>query len=125
MNAKKLRQLRHRAYVEQDYCCYYCQYPIWSAESKLFSIVHDLPSRLVRHLQCTAEHLKALQDGGRDTPENIVATCLWCNRMRHCGRQHSAPDAATYKARVGRLIAIGRWHPITTSKRMKQFDSLG
>ena len=89
------------------------------ANQEQFARTHGIPNRLAQHLKCTAEHLVAQHDGGRDTPTNIVAACLWCNRMRHHGRPHNAPDHVSYKSRVANLIAQGKWHPVITSNRMR------
>lgn len=67
--------------------------------------------RLAKYLCCTAEHLVAQQDGGKDTEENVAAACLWCNRMRHLKLQHKAPSSVQYKNRVTQFIAERRWHP--------------
>ena len=119
MAAKKLRQLRQQAFERQNRCCFYCEYPIWDTDQESFSRAHGLPSRISKHLQCTAEHLVARQDSGQDTADNIVAACLWCNRMRHHARSRKAPDPSAYKLRISQLIAVGRWHPLAASQRTK------
>ncbi|WP_296280672.1 HNH endonuclease signature motif containing protein [Pseudoxanthomonas sp.] len=76
-----------------------------------------LPSKLGRWYQCTAEHLIARQDGGKNTPVNVVAACRLCNLRRH-QRPTPAPSPETYKALVQRRMAAGRWHlklPSSTS----------
>ena len=119
MNPKKRQHLRHQAFEKQSCLCFYCQLPMWETDQEQFARSHSLPVRLVKHLKCTAEHLVPQQDNGRDTVENIVAACLWCNRLRHHGRPHKAPDPATYKATVTRLVARGKWHPVAASKGSK------
>jgi hypothetical protein len=81
-----------------------------------------LPAR-TKYLQCTAEHLVARQDSGEDTTDNIIAACSRRDRMRHHGRQHNAPDAATYKSQIARLVALGRWHPLAASERARVSDA--
>jgi 5-methylcytosine-specific restriction endonuclease McrA len=112
VSEKRLRQLRQLVFEKQNHRCFYCKYPIWHTAVEEFSRAFGVTRRLSKHLKCTAEHLVARQDNGQDTADNIVAACLWCNRMRHYRRQHRAPDAATYKLRVAQLIALGRWHPL-------------
>lgn len=117
MRAKKVRQLRQQAFEKQNRRCFYCEYPIWDTGRETFSRKHRLTSRISKHLQCTAEHLVARQDNGKDTADNIVAACLWCNKMRHYRRQHKAPAPSTYKLRISKLIAAGRWHPLAVSQK--------
>jgi hypothetical protein len=117
MNAKKIKHLRQQAFTQQRYLCYYCQFPMWEKNQELFALGHGLPARLVKYLQCTAEHLIARQDDGTDTSENIVAACLWCNRLRHLGRSLKAPNPKIYKERVSKLVGQGKWHPIASSKK--------
>jgi hypothetical protein len=65
-------------------------------------------------LLCTAEHLTARRDGGKNSANNIAAACLHCNRARH-GRPKPM-DPLAYQALVQRRIRKGAWHPgsITT-----------
>jgi len=118
MSGKRLRRLRRKAYEQQNHLCFYCAYPIWEEDRNAFSRLHGVSPRLAQHLKCTAEHLTARQDQGRDTASNVVAACLWCNRMRHQGRRHGAPDAVNYLFWVARLVAMDRWHPLAQSKRI-------
>ncbi len=71
-------------------------------------------TRQAKMLRCTAEHLKALQDGGRDTRQNIVAACEICNRRRHPA--HQSLSWEDYKAHVKRRVAARRWHPASFYK---------
>lgn len=116
MSSKQLRRLRQQAFENQNRSCFYCRYPIWDTDGCDFARVHGMPPRLAKYLKCTAEHLIARQESGQITPDNIVAACVWCNKMRHQGRQHKAPDPATYRSQVSRLILLGRWHPLAVSK---------
>lgn len=117
MSLKKRRQLRRQAFEKQNCRCFYCQLPMWEENQELFARGQGIPARLIKYLKCTAEHLVAQQDNGRDTLENIVAACLWCNRLRHQGRQHKAPEPTTYKSRIAKLVAQGKWHPVAASRR--------
>lgn len=111
MNPNKLKTLRHQAFVRQNCRCFYCSLPIWEGDPKGFIARHGISLRKAKHLQCTAEHLIAQQDGGGESVLNVAAACLWCNRMRHLKRQHKAPSPEKYKNRVAQLIAKRRWHP--------------
>lgn len=103
MSLKKLRLL---AFHTQQGRCFYCGAPMWLKSA------HELGMRPrpSRFLQCTAEHLVARQDGGQDTPENIVAACWLCNLRRH-QRRHPAPTPEAYKAMVQRRVGMGKWWP--------------
>lgn len=107
-----LTQLRYKAFHLQQCCCYYCDLPMW--ESTHRTLLRDalaLPDAPLDFLRCTAEHLVARCDGGKDVPGNIVAACDWCNKKRHAHRPHCAPTAQAYRAEVQRQMARGLWHP--------------
>ena len=120
MNQKKLQKLRRNAFAKQNCLCFYCQLPMWEADPQQFASGCGLPTKLAKHLKCTAEHLVARQDKGCDTEENIVAACLWCNHTRHIGRRNKAPDPMTFKAKIQRLVAQGKWHPVIASNHARQ-----
>jgi len=120
MSIKTVRRLRHQAFVSQACLCFYCELPMWETNQEQFVLSHRIPARLSKHLKCTAEHLLAQKDNGCDTAENIVAACQWCNRSRHQGRSHKAPDPLAYKSRVAKLVAKGNWHPVIASKSLHQ-----
>ena len=58
----------------------------------------------------------AKQDGGLDTPENIVAACRWCNSRRHKRKTVPAPEA--YLQLVQQRIRRGRWHITPSMKNL-------
>ncbi|WP_445944934.1 HNH endonuclease [Rhizobium sp. WSM1274] len=66
--------------------------------------------------------LKARCDGGRDTEENIVAACHYCNRTRH--RKTRPKDAASYACFVRSRIEKGRWHPVRLRHQGSEADLL-
>ena len=121
MNSTKLRKLRQSASIQQNHLCYYCCFPMWHDDSEVFSRDYRLPKLLTKYLQCTAEHLVARQDNGKDAASNIVAACFWCNSRRHRGRSHKAPEAHIYRLRVQRLVSMGRWHPLAASGLGRSF----
>jgi len=59
-------------------------------------------------LRCTAEHLVAQQDGGKDVVGNIAAACWLCNTRRH--KRKSPPSPEAYRAFVQKRLAKGKWH---------------
>jgi hypothetical protein len=71
---------------------------MWEDSPEAFANTHRLTLAQVFLLQCTAEHLKARVDGGRNSKGNIVAACLLCNQSRH--RSKEALDPAAYKDKV-------------------------
>lgn len=79
-SSKKLCQLRLKAYRKQKHQCFYCELPMWTENPTQFAESHKLSARQANELRCTAEHLLARRDGGKDTSQNIVAACTWCNR---------------------------------------------
>lgn len=110
MSANTRVKLRQQAFFNQQSRCYYCQQPIWEDDREGFAKLHSLTQAQAQRLQCTAEHLIARQDGGKDKQDNIVAACLHCNKWRHLSRPHNAPDPQTYKARILMLMKRGGWH---------------
>ncbi len=105
---KATDKARKDAYFRQSGRCYYCQQPMWLGNPGSFSIQYGLTNRDAARFQCTAEHLKARQDGGSDDAFNIVAACAFCNRARH--RRPRALEPEPYKQFVHRLQSRGHWH---------------
>lgn len=104
---RKLSNLRHRAFVKQKALCYYCRMPMWESSPDSFAATHEITRAQARNFQCTAEHLHAKCDGGKDSAFNIVAACFRCNNRRHkCTRPL---DAIAYKERVRNAMARGKW----------------
>ncbi len=108
MSKKRLKSLRALAFLAQSGRCYYCNLPMWlSSPAEL-----GLKAGNSRSIQCTAEHLLARQDGGQDTPENVVAAHARCNRGRH-NRRGTPPSPDTFRTLVMRRVARGKWWPET------------
>jgi hypothetical protein len=105
---KKLTRLRKSAFVRQNGLCHYCQRPMWVGSPERFLEEHKITSRRAKFFQCTAEHLEARQDGGEDTPGNIVAACAYCNRHRHARRNELSREE--FAALVKRRLIQARWH---------------
>ena len=104
-----LAKLRHQAFLHQSGCCHYCGLPTWEKTPEPVAKRLGVKPHQARGLKCTAEHLKPRCNGGKDTPENIVAACLHCNSTRHKFKKPPSPDH--YRLHVQKRIANGGWHP--------------
>ena len=104
-----LASRRLTAFERQSGRCYYCGLPMWLRDP------HELADRIARRppalgaLRCTAEHLLARQDGGRDGAGNIAAACLCCNRRRH--QRKRAVEPSLFRTYVRNRLWRGKWHP--------------
>ncbi|MCA1371286.1 HNH endonuclease [Bradyrhizobium sp. BRP14] len=105
-----IQKLRRKAAKSQAGQCYYCQQPMWETDPKIFSERFRVPGRAVFLFQCTAEHLVARCDGGRDTEDNVVAACLHCNTKRH--RTKRPKDAVSFARHVRSRMKQGKWHAV-------------
>ncbi len=103
--AQKIRNLKFRA--QKARCYYRCQ-PMWRDRPSRFAAKYGLTLEQARHLKATAEHLTARCEGGRDTPDNIVAACWFCNTRRHYAKRALAP--VDYARKVRSRLSRGRWH---------------
>jgi len=103
-----LTRLRTKAYSRQEGRCCYCGLPMWQTSPDELKHL-GLRPRTLAPLRCTAEHLLARQDGGRDEPGNIAAACVHCNGLRH--RRKTPPPPDVYRTIVQKRLAKGKWHP--------------
>ncbi len=87
------KALRRKAAKRQENHCYYCERLMTSRQPQLC---------------CTAEHLIARSDQGKDSNSNIVAACKFCNAMRH--RLCPSLPALEYAATVKKLVTLNKWH---------------
>ena len=71
---------------------------MWEKSPEAFARKYKITPAEAKQFQCTAEHLKARVDGGRNSKGNIVAACLACNQNRH--RRSEAPDPTAYKEQI-------------------------
>lgn len=109
MPKNPLAKLRQQAFVRQDGRCFYCSCPMCEGEADKFTKQLRVPAGLAKRLQCTAEHLQAVKDGGKNVAANIVAACRFCNSTRH--RLKHPPEPTNYKRHVAARIRKGKWHP--------------
>ena len=112
MNRRRKSPLKARqsAFERQGQCCFYCKQPMWINNPADFSRYFNLKESQITPLKCTAEHLHAWKDGGSNSKENIVAACLYCNKMRH--RRNREMDPLIYQDFVQRRLSARRWHGI-------------
>ena len=103
------RKHRLAAFKRQQGHCYYCGLPMWLEKPTAFAKKCGITERESARLQCTAEHLVARQDGGRNSRENIAAACRFCNGTRH--RISSPLMPKRYRDHVLRRLRAGKWHP--------------
>ena len=120
MSKNALSKSRHNAYKQQQARCIYCERPTWLSNPQAFSHQYKITLKQARLFQCTAEHLTARQDGGKDDRSNIVAACHFCNQGRH--KRKKPLDPVTYKDYVTNRVVKGRWNtPIMNSNSMVAF----
>lgn len=108
----KIAKLRIQSALIQQCRCFYCGLAMIEPALPQFT-PKELKPKFQKYLRCTAEHLTARQDQGRDSAQNIVAACWWCNTRRHKGREDNAPNPQKYRQRVQSLMKRGRWHPVS------------
>lgn len=105
---KKNQKIKAISFRQQGGTCHYCHQPIWLRDVSDFASRHGFTTRSAALLQATAEHLLARSEGGRDTSQNIVAACLFCNLRRHRAKRPLSPEAFGKKVRS--QLAKGKWH---------------
>lgn len=105
---KKLAKIREIKIRLQSGLCHYCGQPMWEDDLDVFRKRHGLTRKQAARLRCTAEHLTARCEGGRDTLDNIVAACHFCNTGRH--KRRNPPPPGCYAALVRKRMEHGKWH---------------
>ena len=101
---------RLKAFNLQQGCCIYCELPMWLYNPEAFAKKYKITANQAKLFKCTAEHLKAKQEGGKDTESNIVAACYFCNQKRH--KCKKPKDPISYKLYVSRRVGKGRWSSV-------------
>lgn len=113
---KQLIRHREHAFQRQSGQCFYCRCQMWNGkDSKGFCERYSLTPGQARALRCTAEHIVAKCDGGKDNAENIAAACERCNYGRHARKKPKTPSE--FAAHVGRRIRALRWHSFDVRSR--------
>ncbi len=118
MASKPLRKHRNSAFDRQDGKCCYCGFQMWRDSPETFAEVHGIKLAQARHFQCTAEHLVARQDGGKDGSLNIAAACIRCNRLRH--QRKIPPEPMRYQAHVQKRLDKGKWHNLSAKAKLRR-----
>lgn len=106
---------RNAAFSRQAGRCYYCGCEMWLQSHLPLVDAYSLTRRQAQRFRCTAEHLKAQQDGGGHQRDNIVAACWGCNAMRHRPKCPER-DPERYRHLVRCLMAKSQWHPAWARK---------
>lgn len=99
---------RLKAFNLQQGRCIYCELPMWLDNSEAFAKKYKITTKGAALFKCTAEHLLAKQDGGKDHESNIVAACHYCNQKRH--KCKSPKDPISYKQYVTNRLEKGKWN---------------
>ncbi len=110
-----IQKIRNSAYTRQNGRCYYCGFSMWQESAKSFAKLNGMTVMQARDFQCTAEHLVARQDGGRDVARNIAAACFLCNQRRHHMRVPLEPEK--YQKHVREHVKKGKWHVANLASR--------
>lgn len=108
-SSKIVSRPRLDAFNRQSGRCYYCSAEMWLSKPHEFAHKHGLTLAQAGRFKCTAEHLVARCDGGRNGAENIAAACVYCNSQRHRPKVARSPEQ--HKAYIRKRIANGGWHP--------------
>jgi hypothetical protein len=92
---------------------------MWDDDLGSFVLTYRLTRRSAQTLKCTAEHLTARCEGGKDRADNIVAACLICNHRRHQMKRPKSPQ--DYRRHVQGRVQKGKWHsfPANCSPALK------
>ena len=115
MTSKRLKNLRTYAFKAQGGLCYYCDLLMWQSSPKELGLKAGNGAAY----RCTAEHLIAKQDGGRDARENVVAAHARCNHLRH-RRKGPARSPQDHRTLIQRRIKLGRWWPLLPAGMTKK-----
>jgi hypothetical protein len=110
-----LTKSRIKAFILQQERCIYCELPMWLDNYEVFAKKYKITTKGAALFKCTAEHLLAKQDGGRDVESNIVAACHFCNQRRH--KCKKPKDPISYKQFVSSRLGKGKWNSVLISRR--------
>ena len=110
----KLKKIKLSKFKSQDGRCYYCCQPMWTGNSGEFCKTFNMSLPQAAKFQCTAEHVVARCDGGKDVSSNIVAACKFCNNKRHRAKVPLAE--AAYGRKVRQRLLGGKWHGLLVAR---------
>ena len=100
---------RLAAFKKQSGQCYYCGSTMWLKNQKNYASERSISESEASRFQCTAEHLVARCDGGKNSYRNIVAACHYCNTKRHQRKKPLGP--LSYRSHIQNRLQQGKWHP--------------
>ncbi len=103
-----LKNIRRKKMIAQGGRCYYCDLLMWDDAATTAPRAQRTKAAM-KGLRCTAEHLHPRSEGGRNTADNIVAACWYCNNRRHRRKLPLSPEA--HRQHVQQRMAAGRWLP--------------
>jgi hypothetical protein len=109
-----LTKSRIKAFNLQQERCIYCELPMWLDNPEAFAKKFKITIKGAALFKCTAEHLLAKQDGGKDGEGSIVAACHFCNQRRH--KCKKPKDPIPYKDHVTKRVVEGKWNSALMSK---------
>lgn len=118
---KTLIKSRLEAFNLQQGRCIYCELPMWLDGQEAYAKKYKITIKQARIFKCTAEHLKAKQDGGKDFENNIVAACHYCNQKRH--QCKSPKEPIIYKLFISTRLKRGKWNLGMINIRSSQTDN--
>lgn len=81
---------------------------MWQDDPTPLMLKLGMSRKAAQLFKCTAEHLLARQDGGRNEPDNVVAACAYCNHSRHRAKAPLPPG--DFVRRVRSRLQSHRWH---------------
>ncbi len=118
MSTSKVSKHRKSAFHHQNGHCCYCGFLMWQDSAEAFAAKHRISLAQAQQFQCTAEHLKARSEGGKNAANNIAAACKRCNQLRH--KSKKAPSPETYQQLVQKRLAQGKWYSLPPSSNLKR-----
>ena len=80
---------------------------MWNKSPEELAVRYQVPTSKVKPLKCTAEHLEARQDGGRDSKSNVVAACYFCNSHSH--KAKTPKDPSKFREKEQLRMAKSAW----------------
>ena len=104
----RIQTIRLQAFQRQHGRCFYCSVAMWLISPYELSGGAAADKSGYARLRCTAEHLVARSEGGRNSDGNIVAACAHCNATRH--KRKTPPQPKAYRDDVLARVRRGAWH---------------
>jgi len=93
---------------------------MWQTDIDTFAKTYQISIKQAQCFKCTAEHLKAKQEGGTNAECNIAAACHYCNQRRH--KRKKPLDPIAFKIHVEKRLTKGLWHSRVINLQLRHFD---